>query len=276
MATMASKICGIYLIQHTASGKRYVGQSIDIAKRLKDHESLRSGRGVLSNAIRKHGWEAFHSEVLEICLVDVLDQSEIAWISRLNTLHPLGYNLTTGGVRYRFTDSARAHISERTRVALSSPEARKRISEGLKRRSPETLAFIKEQARLAMTPELKARISNLTKGIPKSEEWKAKMRGRPKSPEWKLMMSAVQKNPANIARIKDLARNQTAETREKIAASKRGMTVSAETRAKISASKLGIKTGPRSVPFSAESRAKMSVSAKARCARQKLQARTST
>ena len=82
-------------------------------------------------------------------------------------------------------------------------------------------------------------------------------------------MSERQKQPDNIARITDMARNQSAESREKIAAWHRGKTVSAETRAKISASKTGKKIGPRTKPYSDETRAKMSASAKIRCARQK-------
>lgn len=265
---MTSKQCGIYLLEHIGTGKRYVGQSIDIVRRLQDHEKLGSGRGVLSNAIKRHGWSAFKAEVLELCEAARLDAAETEWISKLATLHPTGYNLTTGGVRYRFTDSARSHIAEKTREALASPAIRKKISDGLKRRTPETLAYIKEQARLAMSPEVRAKISAGTKGKPKSEACKAKMRGIPKTAEWRAMMSERQRNPENIARLTAMARNQSAEAREKNAASKRGRTVSAETREKIAASKRGIKTGPRG-PFSAETRAKMSASAKARCARQK-------
>ena len=62
--------------------------------------------------------------------------------------------------------------------------------------------------------------------------------GLPKSPEWRALMSERQKNnPANSARMTELARHQSAETREKIAASKRGKKASPETCAKISAAR---------------------------------------
>lgn len=270
---MSQKRCGIYLLTHKVNGKRYVGQSINIDKRFCDHEKGRSGSGVLFNAIKKHGWSAFETSLLELCDRDCLNACEQKWIAALGSMHPVGFNLTTGGQKYKFTDSARAHISERTRIALADPEIRARISAGVRRaQTPELRAMIRERAeagRLAMTPEAHEKMRSAMRGVPKSEEWKANMRGRPKPEAWKAMMAERQKsNAANCARLTNLARNQSAETRAKIAASHRGMTYSDETRAKISASKLGKKTGPRA-PFSAETCAKMSLSAKLRRAREK-------
>lgn len=54
--------CGIYAITHIASGKRYVGQSVNIANRMRAHRSyLRNGtheNPKLSRAVAKHGIEA--------------------------------------------------------------------------------------------------------------------------------------------------------------------------------------------------------------------------
>lgn len=210
---------------HVASGKRYVGQSIDIDHRWREHAKGRTGSGVLAHAIRKYGWPAFAASILERCDRDELDAAEKRWIETLETLHPAGYNLTTGGQKYKFTDSARAHISERTRAV--------------------------------MTPEWCANRARSQRGIPKSADWCEQMSVRQKSPE-------------NVARITAMARNQSKETREKIAAAHRGKTLSAETRAKVSASK----TGKKLPPQTPEDRAKKSIAAKARWARERVAKQT--
>lgn len=209
------KRCGIYLITHKETGRKYVGQSINIDQRWRDHANEKTGCGILAGVIKKHGWLAFHPEVLELCEVEMLNEKEIAWIKRLDSMHPAGFNLTSGGLQYRVTDHVRAVISERTRAGL--------------------------------TPEVIAARAAKIRGVPKSVEHRAKM------------SAAAKRNPTNIARITEMARNQSAETREKNAASKRGLRATDETRAKISASKTGKKIGP----WSADMRAKMSAALKA-------------
>lgn len=224
------KRCGIYLITHIETGRKYVGQSIDIERRWRDHAKGKSGSGILGHAVAKHGWEAFEASVLQICAHDELNEVEPKWIEAMGSLHPNGFNLTTGGKQFKVTDEVRRIISERTR------------------------AF--------MTPEWIAKRAAAQRGIPKSDEWKAKM-------------SARQSQPDNIARITALARNQTAETREKIGAGNRGKKRTDAVKAHLSE----IKRTPENIERlafysknpSPEMRAKMSASAKARCARQREQ-----
>lgn len=221
---MSTKRCGIYLVTHTLTGRTYVGQSIDIDRRWREHAKGKTGSGILSNAIAKHGWSAFSARIIELCCHDDLNKAEQSWVAELNSTHPAGFNLTTGGAQFKFTDEARKIISDRTKTF--------------------------------MTPEWIARRSEKQRGIPKSAEWKAKMAIR-------------QAMPDNVARMTELARNQSSETREKIAASKRGLVKSEETKARISASKKGQGLGRRNWQMTDEIRAKMSASAKERCARQK-------
>lgn len=92
---------GIYLITNKANGKKYVGQSVDVEGRWKDH--IRKSRSRtnthICNSIRRYGIENFLFEVLEECPVDKLDEREIYWISKLNTYNN-GYNMTLGGGGY--------------------------------------------------------------------------------------------------------------------------------------------------------------------------------
>ena len=220
--------CGIYCLTNKTTGKRYIGQSIDIAARWKQHQNCREG-SVIGAAIAKHGWPAFSAEVLEECARDKMNAAEAAWIAKLGSLSPGGYNLRTGGGQNEaFADEVRQRISEATRRA--------------------------------MTPEMLERRRQSMKGIPKSAEWRA-------------AMSERQKNPANVARLTEMARNQSASTRAKIAAAHAGKRLSDDTRKKISAAAIAdgraarMQASPNS--RSAETRAKMSASAKARTQRQR-------
>lgn len=88
---------GIYLITNKVNGKKYVGQSIDIEKRWKDHiRDSKKSEYTIHKAIRKYGVENFEFSVLEECPVDKLDEREIYWISELDTYNN-GYNMTLGG-----------------------------------------------------------------------------------------------------------------------------------------------------------------------------------
>lgn len=63
---------GIYVIEHVASGKRYVGKSVNIEARFWAHKNLltKESRSKdcnrhLFNAVKKHGIDAFLFRVIE-------------------------------------------------------------------------------------------------------------------------------------------------------------------------------------------------------------------
>jgi len=111
----------IYLIEHIASGKRYVGQTLSHRKnkdryrpfgaigRFRDHISeainntKRKQCTYLNNAIRLYGAEAFTVRVIAECEKADLDTLECSYISEYSTLFPTGYNLTKGGKGARAT-----------------------------------------------------------------------------------------------------------------------------------------------------------------------------
>lgn len=87
---MNSKLCGVYSITCVASGRVYVGQSVDIERRWRNHRSrLRSGKAqnrVLQGSWDKYGEENFKFEVLELVARDNLDNRELYWMATLNSL----------------------------------------------------------------------------------------------------------------------------------------------------------------------------------------------
>jgi hypothetical protein len=121
-----------------------------------------SGCLAFAAAIRKYGRDAFTHEVLEVVDTSVAaDEAERAWISRLSTIAPNGYNLRTGGSR------ANRLVSERGKRAMSdamkawhaskTPEERRELSRraGLisASASPEERRERSRRAHAATTPE---------------------------------------------------------------------------------------------------------------------------
>ena len=94
---------GIYKITNKANGKIYVGQSIDIEERWKQHRWKAFNcnevgyHSAIHAAMRKYGLDNFAYEVLEQCAAEELDEKERYWISFLDSIAPNGYNILVGG-----------------------------------------------------------------------------------------------------------------------------------------------------------------------------------
>ena len=91
---------GIYLITNKINGRCYVGQSVDITRRWRQHkEAAPHGHAPLYKAIQKYGIENFDFCVLEECSREELDSKEIQYIEQYNSYF-CGYNQTRGGNQY--------------------------------------------------------------------------------------------------------------------------------------------------------------------------------
>ena len=118
---------GIYKIVNKINNKIYVGQSIDIIERWKQHnykafnQNEIAYNSALHAAFRKYGIENFELIVLEECSVEALDDRERYWIQELNSLVPNGYNILIGGQKYRATKTCSicgAPISSKSKTGL--------------------------------------------------------------------------------------------------------------------------------------------------------------
>ncbi len=96
----------IYKITNSSNNKAYIGQTCltDVNKRWSQHEKAafdEKRKSLYSTpfyrAIRKYGWDTFTREVVCECSTEQLNEQEILYIEKYNTIYPNGYNLTIGG-----------------------------------------------------------------------------------------------------------------------------------------------------------------------------------
>lgn len=117
---------GIYRIWINDSSYVYIGQSLALSRRSVNHNSdLKRGshdNPKLQNAYNKYG--AYHFEVVELCSEEHLNEREVYYIKKHNSLGPGGYNLREGG------DSGR--LSEETKDKLSAAHKGKKLSQETK------------------------------------------------------------------------------------------------------------------------------------------------
>lgn len=97
---MNEKYSCIYQIKNVITNKLYIGQTKDYYSRIRSHlYFLRRGISdckKLQYSFNKHGEDAFEFSIIEMCPEDELDDREIYWIEKLDTVDN-GYNLCYGG-----------------------------------------------------------------------------------------------------------------------------------------------------------------------------------
>lgn len=213
------------------SGKSYVGQTNDYARRMQQHKSTKACRG-LSNAIAKYGWESFKVEILKDGLtLEEANHWEVFYIKQEKTISPFGYNLNTGGANATPSEETRKKIGAASRGNQHglghkhSDDAKKRIGESSKG-NKYAIGF--RHTEDAKTKIGAAAVGN-TYGIGYShtpeaiEKIRAASTGRPHTEETKKKMSA-----ARIGMV------FSDEHRANIGAVQRGRKASLETRLKMS------------------------------------------
>lgn len=188
---------GIYVIENLVNGKKYIGQGVNVHRRMNEKHY---GCYALNNAIKKHGKENFKSYVLVYCEEWELDRLEIACISVFgsHTLHN-GYNMSFGGeasMRGRnhskesrkklsevnlgkhFSDETRKKMSETALGRRFSNESRKKMSEAAfgRRFSDETRKKMSEsQMGHSVSPEARKKMSDAKIGKHHSDKTRKKM-----------------------------------------------------------------------------------------------------
>jgi group I intron endonuclease len=168
------------------SGKVYVGQTTDFAKRMRKYANCNcAGQPAIYQALRKYGWDSFKAEQIMVAEdKEWLDFYEEWAIIHFDAMNPNnGYNLCAGG-------NAGGSPSEETRLKLSV------ASKGVPKSAEHNANVAKAKHGCIFSTEHRARLS-------------AGQRRRKRSP-----LSAETK-----ARISASNSNQSKETRDKRAAS---------------------------------------------------------
>ena len=172
---------GIYKITNNLNHHFYIGQSIHIQKRWKEHQKSfkeNKRKTVLQRAFHKYGFENFSFEVVEECEPDKLNEREMFYIAALKP----EYNMNIGGTGnkgYKVPDETKKLLSKLGRKQWESYDEetrRKIISKQLtgprkgKHRSEETKKLLAEKTRDyfrrngGMSEEQKRSISKALKG----------------------------------------------------------------------------------------------------------------
>lgn len=89
------KVRGIYKVTNKINGKVYIGQSVDIGRRWRQHMTAEDDI-YFHKAIQKYGVDNFIWEVIEKCKKSELDERESYWIEYYDSFNN-GYNCTKGG-----------------------------------------------------------------------------------------------------------------------------------------------------------------------------------
>ena len=187
------KICGIYKITNLINGKVYIGQSINIYKRWKEHKNKNNWnkkKQIIYSAFKKYGLDNFNFEIIEICNKKMLNEKERFYIklykSYVYDKNSNGYNATLGGEsnlgmvlskeskkkmsnarkgKYKGEDNPRygQHLSESEKKNIS--EKNKGNNKGVPRSEEVKIKISKTKKGYKHTEESKKKIAKSRKGI---------------------------------------------------------------------------------------------------------------
>jgi group I intron endonuclease len=112
----------IYKITNKVDQKVYIGQtSRDLELRWKEHKKKGSNCKYLKAAIENHGVENFKFELICISFDENLNDLEMFYIKKYNSLVPLGYNLRNGGNNGKLNEETKKKISESLKLNKTKP-----------------------------------------------------------------------------------------------------------------------------------------------------------
>ncbi len=129
---------GIYCIENIKNEKKYIGQAVNLKRRIEAHlYRLRGGYedcGNLQKSWDKYKEESFKFYVLEECLIEELDNREKFWIEKLNShTSKNGYNISFGGQKTsmlgrKHSIESRNKMKKKRNQRITKKETKEKIS----------------------------------------------------------------------------------------------------------------------------------------------------
>jgi group I intron endonuclease len=135
----------VYGFINKVNNKKYIGQSWEFDRRIKDHKNGYGYAKLLKSAIEKYGIDNFDIVKFQKATTqEELDRLEIELIRVLNTLQPNGYNLAQGGSHGKHSESTKKLIGSYHKNKIVSEGTKQKLSEKLKgrKRQNETIEKI--------------------------------------------------------------------------------------------------------------------------------------
>lgn len=179
-------LSGIYCFLHRASGRCYIGSSINIHKRLQEHfYYARAGIKLTPflRSLRSYGPDAFDVSILDRCGKDDLLSRERFYIALFDSASVNGFNSRpdpTANYDYRASDATRSRISasKKGRRPTADQRARQAAAQTGLKRSDEARARMSAAALgKVFSPEHRANISATRRRLNLSIHPEARQRG---------------------------------------------------------------------------------------------------
>ena len=182
---------GIYCFRNKVNGKVYIGKSLDLDRRIKDHYYLLHNNLETSRFQKDfdvYGYSNFEISILEECTKEELNNKEVYWISFYDARNPeKGYNKAKGGeggCGHPHSLESRRKISEAAKRQHQSmtPEQRAKISEAIskagkgRKMTPEQCKKTSERVKRSwQDPERRVKQSKALTGTHRTPEQRQKM-----------------------------------------------------------------------------------------------------
>ena len=163
-------LTGIYAFKHKVSGKMYIGSSVNLWSRFKEHLGNKHSNIHLQRAFVKYGLDQFNFIVLEFCTTDKLIELEQKYLNLVSDKYNI-CPIAGSSLGRKHTDEAKAKIGMASRGRKFSEETLAKFRE--RTHSEETIAKLKARRH---SGEIKKKISDAMTGKTRSEESKAKYR----------------------------------------------------------------------------------------------------
>ena len=139
----------VYKITNTINDKVYVGQTLrSIELRWSEHCRLTKSkhRSAIRCAIALHSPAVFKIEIIDTAnTIEELNEKEVFWIDKLNTLSPNGYNLDSGGKNRTFCTETRQKMSM-AKMGKSRPVSQEERQKRSATRKGKPLSDVHKQA----------------------------------------------------------------------------------------------------------------------------------